>query len=499
MKRYSLNSMLLRIIILIPTCLIMYAEPAVCGKINTSEAVSVAKLWYSMELNSGYLKISQSEVDTRRSSILDNEVLGLIQDDKLIENPSSGSEVLAYVIKFNPSGFVVVSGDDRMPPVIVFDAVSEFSWDIPDRNFLRFYLVNEMKNYWTLLRQQEESGAQIAVHSRWTSLRSRIKQDEFPGQAGFNSPGAPMDYVLWDTALWNQDDYYDDVVQEHNGGNNVPVGCGPLAGAIVMRFHSYPQSGAGAVSYTDNTGDIQYSHFVNFEEANYNWRAMPITGLNSPNLDVATLLYHCGVAVHENYEIGGSFGGFEAEDINNTFGYYGTIDQRRPNHAQTFRESILSRLPVEAGGGGHAIVVSGYRDTEEPYYYFNVGWGGHNNGWYSIYDLPWGEPPYTTIASSLPFCRPTNIVYMGPNLTGAEYGTQYNPYNSLEEGNYYIPVEGHLKILSGTFLGEGNTSITIDRPATIRTSGGNVMIGGKVFMSSTAGINMSSSGKIIIN
>ena len=73
------------------------------------------------------------------------------------------------------------------------------------------------------------------------------------------------------------------------------------------RRAAYPTTGQGSYTYTHSTYGEQS---VNFGETTYDWDNMPnaISGNSSQtSIDaVATLIYHCGVAVDMNYGTGGS-------------------------------------------------------------------------------------------------------------------------------------------------------------------------------------------------
>lgn len=73
------------------------------------------------------------------------------------------------------------------------------------------------------------------------------------------------------------------------------------------RRAAYPTTGQGSYTYTHSTYGEQS---VNFGETTYDWDNMPnaISGNSSQtSIDaVATLIYHCGVAVNMNYGTDGS-------------------------------------------------------------------------------------------------------------------------------------------------------------------------------------------------
>jgi hypothetical protein len=109
-------------------------------------------------------------------------------------------------------------------------------------------------------------------------------------------------------------------------------------------------------------------------------------------LPIATLLYHCGVAVHMGYSVDGS--GAQSTDAAVAF-----VDHFRYPNAQyvmksSYTEANWNNLltaqvdngcPVYYSGydpaeGGHAFVMDGYDTTN--HFHFNFGWSGSGNGYF---------------------------------------------------------------------------------------------------------------------
>ena len=454
--------------------------------VNENEAVEIANLWYAMELNSGYLKVDDVDRAARFSRLSRYQVLYLVSRDALLDTPPDKSEILAYVIKYEPSGFVVVSGEDHIQPIIVFSADSEFRWDQPEHNFLRYFLGKEMVKRWEKL--------EIDVHPNWTALRARVQEGKSLQEVTLETPEAI--FVQWETALWHQSPFYNDVVIANNG--NIPdiaTGCTATAMAIKMRFHEWPLIGNSSHSYTDNEGSVQYSHSINFGAQTYIWSNMPTTSLTAPNLDVANLMYHCGVAVDMDYEVRLSGAWPSASSMNNYFRYKGTI-QKTSAHEEPMITSIRGALPVVLSTTDHTVVADGYRDTMSPYFHLNVGWNGASNGWYNLDQIPGDDD--LTIDRSYPYCSPNNFIYVDSDWTGSENGDIQNPFNTLAEGETSVPSDGQLWIKEGTYAGAGNIPITFDNPMTIRTYQGTAIVEDRLSLTTLGRIWIYGSGSLKI-
>lgn len=450
-----------------------------CAPVARDEAARIADLWYAMELNSGRLEITEKEKLDRIAGLQKRRVFCLISRDELVETTPGETRVWAYVVLYEPGGFIVVSGDDRFEPVLVYDTVSPFRWDQPERNFLRYYLGEEYEYRWNELKAAGDRGEAIDTDPDWAYLRSELKKGTEPERAVRETlEGNLRGSMKWlPTALWGQGEYYNETVRAHNGGIDVPTGCVATAMAIKMKFHECPPSPQGSHSYTDAWGDVQYSHSVNFNEQTYDWSSMPETSLTSPNSHVADLMYHCGITVYMDYEEGGSgaWCDFVLQAMECYFKYYGATI-RLSSHEQPMIASLDGELPVIACGGGHAFLVTGYLQNGSLYFYINCGWEGSNNAWYVIDGLPWGYPS-STIAFSLPYSRPASNIYVDSDWTGVEYGTMWNPYNTLLEGVWNLRWDCNLWINNGTYTGGDNVPITFDRGTAIRCDYGTAIVG----------------------
>jgi hypothetical protein len=426
-----------------------------------------------MELNSGYARVDEDEKAYRLNALLSSEVLYLSSEIELLDRHPDDAEILAYIIKYEPSGFVVVSGEDRIHPIFVFGVKSEFRWDQPDRNFLRYFLTTVIKKHWDNLREKTNRGIQVSIHPKWLYLRSKLTENvDIRKVAHEKLPSTIL--IQWDTAAWDQWSFYNDVVIAQNGNTpGIPTGCTATAMAIKMRYHEWPLTGASAHFYNDIWGAVQFFHSVNYSVQTYSWANMPTTDLTGPNQDIADLMYHCGVSVDMDYEVGISRAWPSAAAMNTYFGYKGT-DELTAAHAGPIQLSVKGGLPVVISSSAHTVLVDGYRDTVSPYYHLNNGGGGAGDGWYNLDQIPGGDP---TIDRSYPYSSPSNYFYVDSAWTGFEFGLIQLPYNTLVEGRDAVPTNGHLWIKSGNYVGTGNSPITFDRAMTINSYGGSAIIG----------------------
>ena len=266
-----------------------------------------------------------------------------------------------YVFNNDAGGFVIIAGDDAVTPVLGYTSTGSFDAEnLPDG------LKDLLKSY----------ERQIAA------LGSSYQANQTATRAAFTGE------KLLNTAKWNQDDPFNLYTPNH-----YPVGCVATAGAIVMKYHGYPDKGTGSHSYTWN-GQTRSASF----EHTYDWANMPAKydKTNDAAFDgVARLMADLGVAVEMKYNKTGS-GAYIGNLVTALQKYYG---YSKLSHLMAIedvgaeawngrlREEIDANRPVlyaasDANtGGGHAFVIDGYKDES---FSVNWGWGGYCDGFYKI-------------------------------------------------------------------------------------------------------------------
>jgi len=462
------------IVLLAAIPLTVFPDSGHCAAVKKKEAVAVADLWYAMEINSEQTKMTPEMKEERLAKICDREVLFLVSRNELTSKAPDKGDVLAYVVKYEPDGFVVVSGEDRIKPVLVYNAAGAFSFEDPEQNFMRHYLATALVGRWDRLEQRILMGEEPPVHEGWIHLRNRMKACPPLKHATFGPQAqGRYTYVLWDTPLWHQWWPYNETAEAQNGGNNVPTGCTATAMAIKLRYHEWPPSGNGTYTYSDKEGSIQYSHFVDFGASTYNWSDMPFGNVTISNQEVADLMYHCGVSVSMDYELAGSGAWPTVSSMNIHFRYKGT-GECVAYHVTHARASIIGGLPVVMSSYPHTVVACGYRSSPSPNFYINAGYNGGSNGWYDLSGIPGGGT--NPVQRSYPYSSPNNYMYVDKDSGSPEYGTLQYPYNTLDPANSAIPSGGELWIAGGTYSGSGNVPFKVNKAMTIKAYDGEVTI-----------------------
>lgn len=278
-------------------------------------------------------------------------------------------------------GFVIISGDDALPPLLGYaDAGKASTSDMPV----------QLKE---LLRIYEQRVGQL--RSAGTTIGR--KADQLPSRY-------PKVIVAPLTkSRWNQDKPYNEMTPK-----NAPTGCLATAVAQIMYFHQWPEQGKGSHTYQPvykQKGSSTYYYdkqTVDFSQSTYAWSDMkPVYTYNSRREKmwtedeakaVAHLMYDVGVSVEMQYtpQASGAYTHKAAEALMKNFDYSVKYLMRDYTHNASTLQSVQAELelgyPVLMGGaspgGGHAFIIDGY--DSNGFLHVNWGWGGMSDGYYAL-------------------------------------------------------------------------------------------------------------------
>ncbi|MCR5464085.1 MAG: C10 family peptidase [Bacteroidales bacterium] len=294
-----------------------------------------------------------------------------------------GHEAPEFYIYSAPlaNSFVIISGDDVLPPVLAYSRESAFpEKELPGN--LRWWL-DEMSRGIDYLREKGEKKSPT-VASKWTLTRSLSVE--------------PKAVLSMETAKWDQWDPYNLLCPLIEGKQAV-TGCVATSFAIILRYHKWPDKGVGTASgYTCSNltiPDLPLGH-------EYDWENMPLVydknSTPEQKAAVSRLMYDLGVLAQAEYNVDGT-------SASTTTLLYGIQDHMKINQSAMFHISdnyssgtwieMLQRELRENGpvsydgdaeiGGGHAFVIDGYDDQDN--FHINWGWGGNSNGYFTMPDF----------------------------------------------------------------------------------------------------------------
>ena len=222
-----------------------------------------------------------------------------------------------YVINFEEGGFVIVSADDRVMPILAYSLENS----APEE-------VNNAEVIWWLDGYHKQ--IEYAVTNNLDNSESLIEWNNIRNEY---FPKAGKDVTPLLTTTWDQEAGYDDYCPA-----GTYTGCVATATAQIMNYYEFPVTGAKSHAYDHPTYGNQSA---DFSTGNYDWASMPDA---SGNDAVAWLMYHCGVAVDMNYGTTGSgaFSGDVTYALANYFKYNQGIKQVKVTGRPGGRPVLLS-------------------------------------------------------------------------------------------------------------------------------------------------------------
>lgn len=356
-----------------------------------------------------------------------------------------------YIFNNEDGGFVIVSGDDCATPILGYSTEGSIDLDnmpIQLEELLQAYAVEIQYAVDNNLQATDE------VAELWIAYKRTPK-----AQATTTVVNALI------STSWAQYPRYNDKcpvdASLSSMGGHPSTGCVATAMAQIMKYWEYPVQGIGFHSYQSNHyGNLS----ANFANTTYDWENMPIilssSTSSTQNNAIATLMYHCGVAVDMDYNSknGSSsantidWGGGRASAevaLKVYFGYASTVEGKQCSSmsASAWKSLLKTELdnkrPILYRGvssqGGHAFICDGYDSNDK--FHFNWGWGGQNNGFYSLTAGTSGSHKFTQDQCAVIGIKPKDgsgpaknyLLYMNTDLTATNTSsgssTDVNPYN----------------------------------------------------------------------
>ena len=383
-----------------------------------------------------------------------------------------------YIYNIGTQGFVIISGNTVLPPVLGWSDQGNFpSLEDAPENFASWIAhYSEMIDYAIANGIVPESDVQ--------------RQWDEAAQGVFGTRNATTVDPLVDTR-WNQDCFYNEYCPEAPGYGwggwgggpcgHCYAGCVATAMAQVMKYWNYPITGFGSHSYTHNEYGEQSA---NFAATTYQWEQMPVE-IWSHNDAIATLIYHCGVSVDMNYS--GSGSGAQSQDVETAmrsyFGYCGAKFRQKSSYQDDAWTAMLKAEldlshPIYYSGNngesGHAFVCDGYDSNN--LFHFNFGWSGSGDAFYSTYDVNGFNQGQAVVLNLFPVsiqADDNGIIYVCEDGTG-DGSSWDNATNKLQFATALSSGGGtRVWVKAGTYYGD-----TTDMEGAFSISKSNRIYGG---------------------
>ena len=276
-----------------------------------------------------------------------------------------------YVFNVDSSnGYVIVSGDDRMPDVLGYSYRGSYNRDsIPDN--MKAWLQGYIEEYQYLQSHNDAKAASL------TSVEGDAILPMIPTH-------------------WGQDLPYNNLCPLI-GEDKTITGCVATVMSQIMYYHQWPKQTKKIIpAYTTTTAKISMP-------------AIPVTAIDWDNMSpyygyygatetlnqaVANIMLLAGCSVKMNYGLGASSAA--AREASNAlvdyFDYKTSIsyELRKKYTSEVWNRKIYNEIsngrPViyggQGSGGGHAFVIDGY--DKDDYFHVNWGWGGYQDDYFLL-------------------------------------------------------------------------------------------------------------------
>lgn len=368
---------------------------------------------------------------------------GRLQPGLRAIHDANGTFVLAWLQELEPGGFLLISPDERLQPILGFSFSARFDTSESPENHLLMLLRRDMPRRLGALADQSLPAEYLqAARASWQELTASAEAGygtaapaappgisaPFPplkpattpriALAGDASPQPPLAAAAPATLSWTVEtgpflasrwdqgsDSYGQPVFNYYTPNQWPCGCVATAMSQILYYHRWPASGTGRHNYT--WGGAMLS--ADFSAARYDWDHMvedyfvpgaePLLHRQAAGL----LTSHSGISVEMNYAAGGS--GALVLDVpgalNDHFRHHGLwVDRSAADFFDRLYDNMLTGRPAliaifSDNNAGHAVVADGVRhESSGPrYYHINLGWGGYADAWYDL-SGPWSAGGY---------------------------------------------------------------------------------------------------------
>ena len=332
-------------------------------EVNISDAKKVATHFYFEKYNQYQAPLSWEDIS-------------ILSMDKSIEN----DQVYYYVFQMNPGGFVMVSAEDYLSPVLGYSFEDVFVSENQPAHVKSWF--DHYKGQIDYVREEN-----LVAEKNTTDKWDYYLNLDVNNYLAKNKSRAVEPLI---TTKWNQGWPYNSMCPIGEGGQAV-TGCVATAYAQCLYYWRFPLKGSGYYCYYHS----DYGQLcADFENTWYQWDAMT----DVPHINdsaVGELMYQLGVALDMNYGPDGSGTWMYPEQIEEHFNVSPDLEfKERDYYSDTqWKNMLMAQLDMKhpmpyvgfSSSGGHMWVCDGYQDVD--YYHMNWGWGGSSDGYFIIDNL----------------------------------------------------------------------------------------------------------------
>lgn len=319
---------------------------------------------------------------------------------------------VAYCFQLSPSGYVVISGDCDLPPVIAYSYHDSHTAGEPEKNLLLEIVQTDMELRLGSIRSLPDPLLQVhrALWDDYTSGTSAVLTPALLEQwppAGSTPTGG------WLMENWHQGAPFNQYCpMDLIAGVRSVAGCPAVAMGAILHFEA-TTNGTRFTDADDYWHNYHEYYWIDDDHVAHGFPSWPeLNGLldlvdalfaaQQPLAapDKAALVYASGAACRQVYtaSVSGTFGVDQAYDAYLRFGFSdcvlldGSSDSLYEKMSQNMMNAMPAHLAIVDQGPnyGHNVVVDGY--NTDGFYHINFGWNGSYNGWYQfpLTGMPYG-------------------------------------------------------------------------------------------------------------
>jgi hypothetical protein len=310
------------------------------------------------------------------------------------------SDALFYIINYVDGGFVILSADKRVEPVLAYSSLNEFS--MREESYPPG-LVDWLEEYASLIIDIRRENLQPSeeVSLMWRLIINDVINVDFLDI--ISCPIGEEQYIEKKILLkskWGQGCGYNAALTDSCTVrcDRPPVGCVATAVAQILKYHA------------DNGWNGSYTLASGFNAPQLNWAGMPLTGVDENNHGhIHLLMSHLGPMLDMSYSCSGSGAGItkaldafknnfsfstaKIRDINSITDYNYVISDLKNNRPVYMRGRETKTTETLEGEikktySGHAWVADGYSQlfrcgdgfiANNYMIHMNWGWGGSSS------------------------------------------------------------------------------------------------------------------------
>lgn len=413
--------------------------------------------------------------------------------DKVNHFTDTKGKTLFYMFDLEPTGYMVISGDSDLPPVIAYSLTGDAGSPDDESNvfisLLKADLSNRLENINLLSPDAVDKNNDdwISLTDGVATKNGSVKFEQWP-PAGTTPTGG------WLESNWHQSPPYNNFCPMDPVTNQRSVaGCPATAMAMILNYYEningtfftdeddYHHAYAGRNYWIDDDHvEIDFPSFPVLDAYLDTISQCYVNGDLLKDSEKAALTFACGVAAHQVYtsQVSGTFGVNQALQAYQRFGFYEVtfFDQYDTSIYATLAQNMMEGRPahlavVDPGWTmGHNVVVDGYNTDD--YFHLNFGWGGSYNGWYLLPEqIPYGltviegaiaDISYPPVTSAMNELTDANFFEISPNPATERINIGFSLPKASEIHLDIFGLHGSLLFSETDRLESGNHTITVD-------------------------------------